>query len=519
MKYYGIRRKKRRERFIYWYAKYSIKIKGTLPCKHHKYFKQSYNYTFREVNFFTHENNEIPKGHWFRLNQIVTSDLILRENIGELQKGIRTLLRKYRAGDRFINLNIDSLEKICRTIDEMDSSLLQWHNSYDCGVFEFQSENLKSCIDYFIIKINNINSSYLSIEFRLFLTKEKALELERLINMDYRDLRGCAQKMLVSNKNGGSFNSYLVEYKNDDYLKADKISELLSCIEWEFYNSLRKHLPFVLHNRGIMPPRIEVYNTDIDYHENHRNFWNSIGVSPENGQFIDERQKMFFDYTKSRDDKWFCPRLLYVIKDDDIEAGRFESVKDRVYCHIDNYSCDYFKFFFIRILSHETGKTVINIKHQLNRIKLKKNRFNTLLKLRYSFEREIDSYMRYVNDDIWEKSQNRLREGIYKNNDALMEKIDNPYYTSYKHFCNNSLSCAKSIDEAIKDMRNEFDNKAQILKHLSDYKYSSRNWHLSIIMFILAAATLFFVIFPDKAGKTAELIEGLISWIENLLGL
>lgn len=124
MKYYGIRRKKRRERFIYWYAKYSIKIKGTLPCKHHKYFKQSYNYTFREVNFFTHKNNEIPKGHWFRLNQIVTSDLILRENIGELQKGIRT---------ENIELAIDLLILTLIVLKRYAEQLMRWILAYCNG--------------------------------------------------------------------------------------------------------------------------------------------------------------------------------------------------------------------------------------------------------------------------------------------------------------------------------------------------------------------------------------------------
>lgn len=38
----------------------------------------------------------------------------------------------------------------------------------------------------------------------------------------------------------------------------------------------------VLHNKEILPPRIEVYRTDIDYHDNNEFFWESIGISAYN---------------------------------------------------------------------------------------------------------------------------------------------------------------------------------------------------------------------------------------------
>ena len=517
MKYYGLKRKKQREDFTYCYARTSSKVKSILPGKHSDYFKRNYKTQFRNDYTFSKYKNGIPDGHWLKLEQIVMSDLIYREEIGKLQKGVRKLLKQHRAGDRFFALPIEGLQQICDRIDQMDSSLLSWYDSCKCGVFDFRGEQLESSIDYFSVQIKNINSSYLSLEFRIFLTKGKMKELERIINEDYHDPRGYAQKTLTSPKNGGAFSTYTIIHYNDEFMKADRISDWLSCIEWDFYNSLKKYFPFVLHNQGLIPPRIEVFYTDIDYHEDNRFFWNSLGISDYQGQFIDESQKVFFDHAKTKDDEWPCPRLMYIINDDGIEAGKLESVKDEVYYHIEEYACEYFRFFFLSILSHDTGKKIVKYKHRLDKIKLKRNRLREVLKLRYFFERDMDPYIRYARDDLWKKSVEILEREIYHDSDEIQKKIGRHFYTSYKDFCNGSLSGAKKIDEAIATLRSEFDNKEQVLQHLADYKNSSKNWRLNIVMLLIAAVTLFFVVFPASAEWVADIIRNIIDRVESIL--
>ncbi len=102
--------------------------------------------------------------------------------------------------------------------------------------------------------------------------------------------------------------------------------------------------PLVLHNKEILPPRIEVYRTDIDYHDNNEFFWESIGISAYQGQFIDKRHKMFFSNNRSGryDATLSNNRLIYIFKDDDIEVGQLRSIKDHVYSHINEYANDYF---------------------------------------------------------------------------------------------------------------------------------------------------------------------------------
>lgn len=63
---------------------------------------------------------------------------------------------------------------------------------------------------------------------------------------------------------------------------------------------------------------------------------------------------------------------------------------------------------FLDMLSREAGKTLVEYKHKLDKIKLKRNNLELLLKLKYNFSMEIDDFNRYKRDDIWDKSKRDL---------------------------------------------------------------------------------------------------------------
>ena len=147
-----------------------------------------------------------------------------------------------------------------------------------------------------------------------------------MINYNYCEKRGYAFSTLTGKSNKtGAFENYSVVRYNDDLLKADRIYEFISCIEWEFLEELSSNFPLVLHRNDIMPPRIEAYYTNIDYHDDCKSFWDSIGVYGFQGQFIDDRQKMFFECSLSGryEGDQINNRLIYIIKDDDIEIGQY----------------------------------------------------------------------------------------------------------------------------------------------------------------------------------------------------
>ena len=521
MRYYGIKDKIRKEKFLYNYANACAKLKSIIPGKQGEFNKNKYTYIFNRKSPFSIYDNSLPKDCFLKLDEIVTSDLIYREDIEKLQKGIRFLLRKYKAGSRFFPFHTDSFEETCAKIDKMDSTLTTWYNGIRCGVFEFHNEKLKTDIDYFSLNIKNINSSFLSLEFHITITESKRKELDKLIAADYHNTRGYIRKSLCSRKDGGAIDTYSVIYHSDDGLKADKIYEWISSVEWEFYEELKKFFPLILHGRNIMPPRLELYYTNIDYHIDNRHFWESVGISSLMGQFIDEQQKMFFEtYHSSRyDQEEMQARLMYIVKDDGIAAGQFKSVKDRVYFHTDEYAVDYFRFLFLSILSRVVGEEIVCYKHRLDKIKLKENKLNKLLKLRYNFECTVDLYVRYVRDNDWEKSNNKLENDIYSDNNELLKYSKGFFGRTCKGFARAAVAECKKIDGAIRVLRTDFEDKEKILQHLTDYKNSEKNWRLNFATFLVTAATLFFIIFPDKTLLISTQIMYFWDLIAGLQGI
>lgn len=523
VKYYGLKNKYLKEEFIYRYAKANAKIKSVLPGKRREFWKDNYSFMYRERYSLRNNDNSLPANHTFYLNTFIVADMIRREDIYKLQKGIKRILKKYRSG-RFLSIHNDGLDEICNKIEHMDSTLSSWYTQVECGLFEFKNHPLESVIDYFSLSICNINSAFLSLKFEVNLSEQKKKELNEIIGMNYADKRGYAYPTLVSkSKEGGAFESYSNIQYNDDALKADQIYEFLSMIEWEFMEALSKIFPFVLHKREIMPPRIEIYYTDIDYHEECRAFWSSIGISNYQGQFIDERHKMFFDCTLSgRYERYECDnRLLYIVKDDGIERGRFKSVKDDVYYHMREYSIEYFRILFLRLLTDEAGKNTVIFKQKLDTIKLKKNRLLELLKLKYSFSLATDDYNRYMRDDCVENITNHLKE-VYIDNEKFIECVQRPFLISYKDFCESVKLGTEKVEKDIEILLKEFEDKKQVLQNLSDYKNTERSMRLNFIMLLIAVITLFFLIFPEYATKLAEIIMDwktvIVDGIEKLFG-
>ena len=155
MKNYGLCRKCFHEDFLYRYAKTRAKILSILPGRNKKFWKRNYEDIFDNYYRIGDHNNSLPENHFMNLRTIVTADLVHREDIKELQKGIRHLL-KTRRTNRFFNFHTDGLDEICNRLEKMDSTLLSWYEKVDCGIFEFKGHRLESTIDYFTVSICNI---------------------------------------------------------------------------------------------------------------------------------------------------------------------------------------------------------------------------------------------------------------------------------------------------------------------------------------------------------------------------
>lgn len=520
MKYYGIHRQNRRDDFIYAYAKAKAWLEKSLPGSRKDVRTLEYNQVY-SGRFFSmrHRDNSIPSGHYLKLDYIVTAELVYREDIIKLQKGLRSLLKERRSLRPILGGPIDSIDGICQKINQMDSVLERYYNTVQCGIFDFSKTGKKSIIEYFSVDVKNINSSYLSVEFVLFLSKEESQSLNMIIDNDYKDKKGYAQPYIsCGNSKKRIVKKYLVTNYNEDALKADKIYEHISCLEWEFYNEISQYFPFVLFRRNIRAPRIEVFSTDIDYHERHTSFWSSVGITDFEGQFIDSRQKIFFDSSLSGryENIAHNDRLIYIYNNANEDTEKALPVSAEVHLHLREYGTEYFKFLFLNILEKEVGEILVTYKQKLDRVKLNKGMINKFLKLQYLFARDIDFYTRYTKDNIWEDSMKKAGE-VFDDSYKLLQCIKNAFLYDFKSFCANSISALEQIHGRISAITDEFNEKGRILQCLYDYKNEKKNQKLNILMLVITLVTLFYIVFPEKIAPTAQVIRDVYHWFLSLL--
>lgn len=522
MKYYGLRKKCIRENIIYVYSKTRAKILSRVPGKRKKYWKENYKIIYGDNSFERYDaekyNNSIPKGGKLELNQIIICDLIRREDIKSLQTGVRYLI-KHNRSNQFLGISINGLDEICRRIETMDSTLLSWYNKVECGIFELKGSYLEKEVDYFVLNIRNVNSAFLAVELIVFLTEKKKAELKELVYSNYSNERGYAFSTLTGRSEKiGAYKNYAVSHYNNASLKADRIYEAISYFEWKVLEKLCSHIPLLLHKRAIMPPRIELWYTNIDYYEENREFWFSMGIHEHNGQFIDERQKMFFKIQLSGryEGVEVNNRMLYVIKDDNIEIGHLQSVKDEVYHHMREYSIDYFKVMFLKILARDAGEQIVVYRRKLDKIKLRRNQLNQLLKLKYNLSKNIDDYNKIVRDEIWERTDKRLQK-IFEKNSQIALSARYKAFISMKDYTHYSVIDKEKIDKDIEILYKEYNDKKEILQNLAEFKNNKRSLLLNIAMLLISAVTLAFVIFPERAEMLADVIMKVYNCVVNLL--
>ena len=507
MRFYGIKLKKRKEKLEFYVTKIKLFILQFIALnkdsKEQKKFW--YNQLFNHRTKIRLENCSIPEGKYYIPICFVTSDLILRENISDLQSGLIKLTKHQYSHKFFGGLQVG--DEIISNIGNMDNILGYWYNSVSADRFDFENNRqLKHLISYFDIVIKNVNSSYLLIEFYIYPSEEFVNSLRHIIDNDFEDKRGYVIHTFTRKGKmcGGKQVPTICHYANSS-LKSDLLFENTSILKWEFYNEIQKYFPTLIHNKKLIPPAIEIYKTNISYNDNSvKNFWRSVGVFGNKGQFIDCNKKLFFETSRSeRYNNQDDPDLVYIVNDQTIDKYPDMSINSEIVEEVaEDFGTAVLKLKTLYVLNGLAAHICIEYRQKLNKIKLRKNRFSKLLKLRYCYEKAIDFYKRYISDDIWKESEQRIAT-VFSH-----KRSSSPLYYDYSAITKSPLISQEKIQRQITMLEREFDNKTAILQHLSDYKNEKKNRKINIVMLVLSLATVTFIVFPDLSKDVS-------SWLIN----
>ena len=515
LKNYGINRKLIKEKILYRVAQmqYIFLKHFARSDKMRDFYKYTYNRHFTKQATNPRHDYAIPEGKHCRPVALITSDLILRENLPQLKRGLVKLIKNHHS-HKFLG-GFRSIEDVLDTVENMDDTLTWSYSSIDTGRFDFDAlHEISPYISYFDLHIRRINDSYLCVEIHIYFTEDYTNNLQTIIDSDITEHKTYIKYAFRRNnkKSGGKRTFSLCQY-NEASQKSDEIFESITSVKWLFYSRLQKFFTTELHNLSIVPPGILFYETNIDYTDQTADhFWQSLGISDYKGQFIDSARKLFFEVDLSgRYPKHFHPDFVYIYHDGKIplEAGIYSLDFQIVHFFSWDYSRDIFRFFFLELFNNHFSKKLIQYKHQLNKIKLKKNQFHNLLKLRYRFERDMDMYIRLISDEIWENAKRTIANLF--NEKHLLRGYDYTYITDLP------ITSMKRIRNQVLVLTKDFEDKANVLQHLVEYKHESRARVVNYIMLFMAALTLVLLIFPTWSQSIASFLSDAWLWIASLL--
>lgn len=516
MKFYGVRRQKLNEDVNYLIARIGTLIKSFMVFDKDKRKQRKlwYKQLFKDkCSIGKYTSFSIPKGKYYIPISIVATDLVAKENISVLKKGVKKLLLKYTS-HKFFGRQ-PSISEIFETIDEMDDTFTSWSTFVDCGRFDFsRNKKLSQYIDYFDIYIKNFNTSYLAVEIHIYLAEDIKNKLIEIINNDYKHERGFAINCFSHNsKKSGGKKSVSIAHYNDADLKSETINNMMIEIKWYLFNEISKYLPIILHKRNIMPPSVNLYKTNILYNDNSaRVFWRSVGVSSFRGQFLSCSEKLFFETTISSKSTHGKTDMIFIVNDETHQEqdGYYNFDFQVMIEFLEEYN-QLYKLYLAYILNDVFAASCVKYRNKINKIKLKKNSFNKLLKIRYSFEKDMDWFKRFANETNWKKEQQRVEK--------IFDKKQCKRSYDYRVLTESPLIGQKKIKNSLDNIEKDIDQKLSIIEHINDYYRERKNSRINIVMLAISLTTLLFIIYPQWASKVAVVIGRIISWIFNYFAL
>ena len=139
LKNYGINRKLIKEKILYRVAQmqYIFLKHFARSDKMRDFYKYTYNRHFTKQATNPRHDYAIPEGKHCRPVALITSDLILRENLPQLKRGLVKLIKNHHS-HKFLG-GFRSIEDVLDTVENMDDTLTWSYSSIDTGRFDFDA--------------------------------------------------------------------------------------------------------------------------------------------------------------------------------------------------------------------------------------------------------------------------------------------------------------------------------------------------------------------------------------------
>ncbi|SIT75499.1 hypothetical protein SAMN05428946_1170 [Edaphobacillus lindanitolerans] len=421
------------------------------------------------------------------LLSVYVAEYIPIENVDQLNKGLKKLVRKYPL--RFQPSRIESIDEFCNAVKKSIHGG-RWSNF---GYIDLtKEEKISDFVKDIHIQGTHLSSSSIVLQFVLNPSDKFISEYKKLIERDIKE----GHSFNLSWKNlfkfwGGSSLSY-------DIVKNQMVEDLIIELKWRSMKEISKFFPLYFTNNRLIPPSIEVYNLNQSFcnikdvkNGKRSSFWDSIGMG-----------KIFSDI--SEDGYWqlFAEGRKPYLIDNSVKITCNSALQHKPYYHSQKrqiiVALKEFADLLLPIMVmreyaiYTSTKIAIQQNETFSSIKKERPKYQKLINIRYELERNLQILKRFKNEIdenyfIEVKSQIKSLIGFkpsfprFKNGISTTERlVDNTNYIVNKTY-DYSQHFAKMIDDTV-----------QLLEIKTNNSLRSRSFWLSIITVILSiAATIF----------------------------
>lgn len=514
MKYYGIRKGRNINCFFLKSFRLNKKIEYLTEFdKEKKKIKEEiYKADYREKNGYE-RSNKIPDEVFYEPGVILATDLVAKENINQLKNGLKKIIMKYST-KKFLSgySNIDTIKKYVDNLNENITDNQAW---IDLGRFDFSKHpTLDKDIAYFDIKLLNFSSSFLAIQFRIFMSDEKKRELIKLINEDYKgNLKQVTSYYGRKKNKSGARKKYTVTTYDKDSVKKIKISEITTELKWELFNRISLYIPTLLHRSGAIPPSVNIFKTNISLNDNkNSSFLNSVGYVLFSFLPISKSSDMIIEpLTDSRKNKSYSD-YTYIVNTEIKEKNEmYFDMDHQIVRELEEFYVYLMKTHILKAMSSKFSSISSFYRNKVNKVSIKKKSYKKLLTLRYAYEKDTDIFKRLFEEIDWGYEKRNLESFLLENK----ENLERPHIHAYKMLTEYPFIIKGEIEEYHNYIKYEIENKLTLTSHLKDYKDEGRNHRLNIINILISTITFLSLLFPSIPINLANKLKQVIIFLSN----
>ena len=463
---------------------------------------------YRGDYHFHRNNNALPTKYYFRPTDIIIYDLIRKEDLSKVERGLIKLFRKCYS-HKFIG-GARSEEDIDGIIEGLNQTLHSKDSWYRTSIFDFAyDEVLESYISCFEISFHNFTSSFVAVEMKITLSEGFVSEISQFISEPYEKPGMCVHRIWARNKkrSGAIMIDGISSGTSSEYAKSQIVYEQLQYVKQIFLREIIKVFPLMLYAKFANLGSINIFETNITPSiELDRSVYSGLGLDDMYGFYFSLSERLYtstrtmMSRDTDRNDMMFVynPELI-------TDYQMYWSAHNKVLEQLTRgYLNDLYRIVVLSGIGKLYRDLISEYRNKINKCKNTRRQHKTLLKLQYHLNRDFYDFRKIDEELPVDQELENARESLEKNGYAR----SSIHY--WIHTCEQFTSVPKWIWEQIRsnyaEVTKDLNRKLDISDSLAKYTSEKKNRILIFIQVVLAAATFYLLLFPHRAQNLATIL-------------